>query len=225
MQLDVMTITDGLWQVGGDVVTTPEDGAIYLLRHGAEYALVDAGCGRNHKQVVSNITTCAGPKPKIAWLFLTHCHWDHTGGAEKLAGKYQAKVVAHVKDAGFLEEGDDQVTAAAWYGARMEPLRLDHAITGAKETFTVGDGKVTAHHMPGHSPGSLVYTTILDGEKIMFGQDVHGPISPLLLSDEADYRKSLKRMADMRADILCEGHFGVIEGKAKVEQFIRQYIK
>jgi len=31
-------------------------------------------------------------------------------------------------------------------------------------------------------------------------------------------------MMTLEADILCEGHFGVFEGKEKIEEFIRSYI-
>jgi hypothetical protein len=45
-------------------------------------------------------------------------------------------------------------------------------------------------------------------KKILFGQDVHGPIHPDLESNVDDYQRSLKLMLDLDADILCEGHYG-----------------
>ena len=57
------------------------------------------------------------PDEAIDYLLITHCHFDHTGGAAELKERLNLKVVAHVRDAEFLENGDQEVTAASWYGA------------------------------------------------------------------------------------------------------------
>jgi len=59
---------------------------------------------------------------------------------------------------------------------------------------------------------------------VLFGQDVHGPLDPTLLSDREDYRNSLNFMLDLKADILCEGHFGIYRGKEKVQEFIGSFL-
>ena len=138
--------------------------------------------------------------------------------------RFGCRIVAHEKDAEFLENGDSEVTAASWYGAQMKPLAVDRKISASRETIRVGDGTITALHCPGHSPGSLVFITALEGQRVLFGQDVHGPLHPSLLSDTSAYRRSLQRMLDLNADILCEGHFGVIRGKEAVRRFIRSYM-
>jgi hypothetical protein len=69
-----------------------------------------------------------------------------------------------------------------------------------------------------------VYLITLGNKKVLFGQDVHGPLNSSFLSDRQDYTNSLKFMLTLKADILCEGHFGVFKGKEKVEKFIRSYI-
>jgi glyoxylase-like metal-dependent hydrolase (beta-lactamase superfamily II) len=106
----------------------------------------------------------------------------------------------------------------------MKPLPVDQKITGSSEVISIGTGRLQALHCPGHSPGSLVFTTELTGQKILFGQDVHGPLHPSLLSDRSAYRRSLQRLLDLDADILCEGHFGVTRGKEAVRQFIQSYL-
>ena len=84
---------------------------------------------------------------------------------------------------------------------------------------------MTALHCPGHSPGSVVYTTHIDGQLVLFGQDVHGPIHPALLSDEKQYQASLAKLLDLKADLLLEGHFGVFETKQEVQEFIESFMK
>jgi glyoxylase-like metal-dependent hydrolase (beta-lactamase superfamily II) len=59
---------------------------------------------------------------------------------------------------------------------------------------------------------------------VLFGQDIHGPLHPDLKSDRKDYIESLAFMASLDADILCEGHYGVITGRNKVREFIESFI-
>ncbi len=219
-----MEIMQNLWQVGGDGYTSHQDAAIYLIRFGAKAALIDAGCGGDHQKLTANIDKALSPQADIDYLFLTHCHYDHTGGAAAIREQYGCRIVAHAWDAGHLEAGDSVVTAATWYNARMKPLEIDIKIDNPVETFTLGDGELVCHHCPGHSPGSVVYVAELNSTRVLFGQDVHGPLHPSFLSNREDYLHSLQYMIDLEADVLCEGHFGVIKGKKEVARFIRSYM-
>jgi glyoxylase-like metal-dependent hydrolase (beta-lactamase superfamily II) len=217
-------ISDDLWQVGGEGLTAPGDAAVYLVRFGRQAALIDAGCGPGHRKLVENVSACLPAGTDVVCLLLTHCHFDHSGGAAAVRDHYGCRIVAHAKDAVYLEAGDSAVTAAAWYGAHMPPLVIDHKITAKREAIPVGDGEVVAHHCPGHSPGALVYTAVIGGQSVLFGQDVHGPLHPSLLSDRGQYRDSLTYLLALEADILCEGHFGVYKGRVTVKNFIRRYL-
>jgi glyoxylase-like metal-dependent hydrolase (beta-lactamase superfamily II) len=218
-----MKILDNLWQVGGDDLSGPGDAASYLVRFGDRAALIDAGCGDGHRELKNNIARCLPEGIAVEYLFLTHCHFDHTGGAELLRRDLGSKIVAHALDAVYLESGDSEVTAASWYGTRMKPLSVDIKLKGEKNIIEIGSGRMTAIHWPGHSPGSMVLTTRIDDRLVLFGQDVHGPIHPALLSDEAAYQASLKKLLDLDADLLLEGHFGVYRGKDSVRKFISSF--
>lgn len=219
-----MKILDNLWQVGGEDLSGPGDAAIYLVSFGKEAALIDAGCGEGHQALMGNISDCLGESIPVTHLFLTHCHYDHTGGAARLREDLSCRIIAHALDAAYLESGNSQVTAAAWYGARMEPLKIDVRIQGATKSFEIGGGRIEVIHWPGHSPGSVVLTTRLEDQLVLFGQDVHGPIHPALLSDEKSYQASLQKLLDLEADLLLEGHFGIYRGKEKVRKFIRSFL-
>jgi len=219
-----MEIVNHLWQVGGAEYTSVEDAAIYLVRFGAKAALIDAGCGGAHDDLVSNVAAVLPPDVQIDYLFLTHCHYDHTGGAAAVRDQYGCRIVAHELDAVYLETGDSTITAATWYGARMKPLKVDYKIKNKEETFRIDKDMIVAHHCPGHSPGSVVYLAELDSNRVLFGQDVHGPLDASFLSNRDDYKRSLKFLVGLNADILCEGHFGVYRGKEAVKGFIRSYL-
>lgn len=217
-------VTEDIYQVGGGNLTSPEDAAIYLVRSDDRAALVDAGCGTSEVQLFQNIEACGVPLDRIEYLMITHCHFDHTGGAQAVRDRTGCKIVAHEMEARFLEEGDQRVTATKWYGAFLEPFQVDVKLKGERQDLWVGVKKIEALHVPGHSPGSLVYVTESEGLKILFGQDVHGPLDASLLSDREDYRRSLRLLLTLQADVLCEGHYGVIRGKDEVADFIESFL-
>lgn len=128
----------------------------------------------------------------------------------------------------IFQVGGDGYTAsedaASWYSSNIKPFTVDQKIFNKQTDILLGDRKITAIHTPGHSPGSLVFLTESDGKKILFGQDVHGPLAPDLKSNRKDYIASLKKMISLDADILCEGHFGIYTGKNKIRKFIKFFL-
>ncbi len=213
-------IKNNLWQVGGSGLTDPVDAAVYLVRFGDKAALVDAGSGRDHPQLRKNIAQCLEPNVQLEYLLLTHCHFDHTGGAQAVRDEYGCRIVAHELDAIYLESGDDRVTGAAVYGARLEPFGIDIKLQDQESTLSIGSGTVKAIHSPGHSPGSVVYTIDIDGQLVLFAQDLHGPIRSEWLSDEKQYLDWLERVANLKPDLLLESHFGIFETERVIDDFI-----
>jgi glyoxylase-like metal-dependent hydrolase (beta-lactamase superfamily II) len=219
-----MEITSEIWQVGGEGFTSAQDAAVYVIQVDGRAAIVDAGCGDLADRLASNILSCGIDAEKADYLLLTHCHFDHTGGAGKLRSRFNCSIVAHALDAAALETGDSRLTAADWYGQVMEPLAVDVKLSGSRHTIDIGARSITAIHTPGHTPGSVVYLMQSDGQRVLFGQDVHGPLHDNFGSNLRDYRQSLIRMAELGADILCEGHFGVFRGADRVKAFIRSFL-
>jgi glyoxylase-like metal-dependent hydrolase (beta-lactamase superfamily II) len=217
-------ITSEIFQVGGPEFTNSEDAAVYLMHFNGHAALVDAGCGHNLPRLYNNIAECGVDPKTIEYLLITHCHYDHTGGAAMIRKDIGCKTIAHELEASYLENGDNVVTAADWYGARIDPFPIDVKLSGAENDLSLGGKTISAIHTPGHSPGSVVYLTESDGYKILFGQDVHGPLAPVLKSNRKDYMESLKKMISLNADILCEGHYGIYRGKENIHKFIRSFL-
>ncbi len=222
--MNAMKITNEIFQVGGSGFTTSEDGAIYLLRFQEDAAIIDAGCGRSEEKLFANIRDCAVDPNRIKVLLITHCHYDHTGGIQGIKRRTGCRVVAHELDARFLEEGNEGVTGVRWYGGSLSPVKVDLKLTKDRQFLNVGGVEIEAIHVPGHSPGSVVYVMGSEGLRVLFGQDVHGPLHPSLLSNKDDYIRSLNLLLSLQADILCEGHYGVFRGKEEVEEFIRSFL-
>ena len=180
--------------------------------------------GANGEILLKNMGALHIEPKNISDVFISHCHFDHTGGVKGLTAWLDCEIIAHHLDAPYIEKGDNQVTAARWYGESIQPFKVDHKLTGPDEDVLLNDRIIKAVHVPGHSPGSVVYLTESDGLKILFGQDVHGPLDASLLSDKKEYRGSLDKMIRLEADVLCEGHYGVIKGKENVKSFIESFI-
>lgn len=220
-----VAITGEIFQVGGQGLTAPEDAAIYAILCDGRAALVDAGAGRGQRRLLAHLAALGVPPVRIDYLLLTHCHYDHAGGACDLRQQWGCSVVLHQLDAEFLERGDNEVTAASWYGAKIAPCPVDRRLSGTEQTLALAERPITALHIPGHSPGSVAYLIESEGQSVLFGQDIHGPLDLRLRSNWADYRRSLERLLALEADILCEGHYGIMRGKAAVADFIRSFLE
>ncbi|MFX1357020.1 MAG: MBL fold metallo-hydrolase [Promethearchaeota archaeon] len=185
--------------------------------------LIDCGMSLELIKKVSKI----GLNPKdINHCIITHFHIDHIGACSDLKNfNKEIKFYAHELDADAIEEsGHDRETAAGWYGVSYKPIKLERKITGKGLTLKFGAFDFQCIHSPGHTPGSLSILLKIENTKILFGQDIHGPIIPGI-SNYDDYQNSLKMLLELEADILCEGHFGVFKPADKVSEYIQRYIE
>jgi glyoxylase-like metal-dependent hydrolase (beta-lactamase superfamily II) len=107
-----MKITNEIFHVGRSGITSPEDGAIYLIIFGDEAALVDAGCGHDLERLFMKIQQHGVKPAQIKYLLITRCHYDHAGGIDGVREQTGCRVIAHEMDARYPERGDGTVTAA-----------------------------------------------------------------------------------------------------------------
>ena len=63
---------------------------------------MDAGTGDGTPRIIKNIIAEGADPRSIEYLFITHCHYDHTGGAEAVRKETGCKIVAHELDARYL---------------------------------------------------------------------------------------------------------------------------
>ena len=47
---------------------------------------------------------------------------------------------------------------------------------------------------------------------------------PELNSDVSQWRSSMQKLLELKADILCEGHFGTFRPAERVERYIKGYL-
>lgn len=200
--------------------------SVYLIDTKSDDGLVLIDCGMSLDLIkkVSN----GGLNPNdIKHCIITHSHIDHIGACYDLKNFNQKiKFYAHELDADAIEEeGHGEKTAAFWYGVNYKPIKLDKKFKKDIEILQFGPYEFQCIHTPGHTPGSIsVFVEVENNTKILFGQDIHGPFMDNFGSNLSDYQESMRKLLDLGADILCEGHFGIIQPANKVREYITGYM-
>ena len=217
-----LEIEKDIFIVGGPDITDGRDGCIYLINL-RELILVDTGAGWSVNKIVNNIKRLALNCKNLTKILLTHCHIDHIGGAPEIKRRFGSKIYIHKLDAPPLENGDPILTAANWYQTTFPPTPVDVKFNLPEEILTIGRQKIMCLHTPGHTPGSICIYLDKNGKRILFGQDLHGPLLEEFGSNIEDYGHSTKKLLDLDADILCEGHFGICRTKKEVKNYILSY--
>jgi len=215
-------ITKDIFIVGGPDITDGRDGCVYLMNV-EELILIDTGAGWSVENIIGNIKKLGFDPKNLAKIILTHCHIDHIGGVPEIKKRFGSKIYIHKLDAPPLETGDPILTAAKWYQTSFPPTQIDVKFNFPEEILEIGEQKIVCLHTPGHTPGSICIYLDKDGKRILFGQDLHGPLLSEFGSNLEDYGRSTKKLLDLDADILCEGHFGIYKTKKDVKNYILSY--
>ncbi len=217
-------VTKNVYIVGSSDISDSRDCSVYLVDLG-DLVLIDAGAGPGVDRIIANIKALGFDPAAISTLILTHCHIDHVGGAQMIKEKYGPQIVMHDLDARIVERGDNRMTAAFYYNIDFKPLPVDIKFTGEEEHLFVCDQDMVCLHTPGHTPGSMSVYLDVGGKRVLFGQDIHGPFMKDFGSDMKAWRASMAKLLALKADVLCEGHFGVYEPNSKVTGYIERYIE
>ena len=225
MRANTEEIIKGVYLIGGSGITSADDAAVYLIDFSETLIMIDAGAGRSSSQIVRNIEMLGLNPANLSHLILTHCHIDHIGSAPFFKKQYGTKILIHELDAQAVESGDSLKTAANWYGTTFPPTAIDQKIKGKHEILEFGQYELHCLHTPGHTPGSVSLYLDREGKRVLFGQDIHGPFHAAFNSDIEAWKKSMRSLLDLDADILCEGHFGIFQPKDKVRRYIERYLE
>jgi glyoxylase-like metal-dependent hydrolase (beta-lactamase superfamily II) len=220
--MKLFEITKDIFILGGPEITDSRDGCVYLISL-EELILVDSGAGWSVDKIIKNIEKVGFDPKNLSKILLTHCHIDHIGGAPEIKRRFGSKIYIHALDAPPVEKGDPILTASTWYQTKFPPTSVDVKFNFNEEILRVGEQKIVCLHTPGHTPGSISIYLDLNGKRILFAQDLHGPLLDEFGSSVEDWDHSTRKLLELDADILCEGHFGIYKTKKEVRDYIHSY--
>jgi len=136
-------------------------GAAYHL-HGEKHALIETGTSLSAPHIVRAL-----PNVELDYIFVTHVHLDHAGGAGELARRYpHATVIVHPRGAKHLIDPTRLVQSVRQATGEMfslygEAIPIDAGrVRAAKdgERFDLGGGTVIeAIYSPGHAPHHMCF--------------------------------------------------------------------
>lgn len=112
-------------------------GQALLLTCGQETALVDTGLAGTADKLVNYLAWHG--HGALDYLFITHPHSDHCGGAKDVVQKIGTELLLIPE---YLSEEAALATAADWVGSTPTPIAVTHA--GAQ--YPLGDALITVLH-------------------------------------------------------------------------------
>ncbi|HEX3011174.1 MAG TPA: MBL fold metallo-hydrolase [Syntrophomonadaceae bacterium] len=198
---------------------------MYLVDGGTESALIDSGAGASADLILDNITGAGLDLALIKYVIITHGHIDHIGGLPVMKQRLTATIAAHELELPAVEQAIPKLTAASWYGVDYKGVRVDAVLRDPMEPIQVGALSLHFVHIPGHTVGGIAVYLDTDGRRVLFGQDIHGPFNSDWGSDISQWKLSMHKLLELKADILCEGHFGIYTPAAEVEKYITGYLE
>lgn len=210
--------------IGGPGITDSRDCCVYLIDGRNELALVDSGLGYYCKALTDNINKLGLDNTLLKYVIATHGHIDHIGGLSYFK-EMGVKITCHRSEINSIAIGYPELTAEAYYRVKYKPVTIDIVLTEENQSMQIGDLTLNCPHTPGHTPGGISPYVDIQGTRILFGQDIHGPFDASWGSDLKKWKRSMNMLLELKADILCEGHYGIYTPAAKVREYIELYLK
>ncbi|MHC4883713.1 MAG: MBL fold metallo-hydrolase [Planctomycetota bacterium] len=112
-----------------------------IIDPGGDTALIQERCSQE------------GVTPEV--ILLTHSHFDHVGGVTELHAAFpNARILCHPECSPLMQSPAKNLSAMIGAQVKTPP---PNAELQDGETLTIGSITLTALHVPGHSPGHLVF--------------------------------------------------------------------
>ncbi len=213
-------------------LTDALDCHVYLIDGGEEYALVDAGAGRDVAQILALVRDDGLDPGRIRHILLTHAHADHAGGAAALRERLEdVTVAASVQTAGMVRDGKEETISldvARRAGAypedyRFSPCDIDRELSEG-DRYSVGDLDLEVLTTPGHSSDQMSFVLRQDHSVSVFSADTLFEGGRILLQDIwncslQDACRSVEKLHELSIDGFYPGHrsFSVQRGRAHVD--------
>jgi hydroxyacylglutathione hydrolase len=217
-----LKLTERTFLIGGGAYGYSETGDcnMYLVDCKGSLALIDTGGGNGIPRVINNIRNMGFDPETLEVAFITHCHYDHIGGNKAIKDATGCRIAAHEAEKEEIENLGELTLYQMGQenGLSFEPTEVDFTLKGG-EKAQVGDVEFEIVHTPGHTPGGISLTIREEGATSLFPGDtasaqgrlgfINGPGFSL-----EEWKKSIKRMLDLKPDRMFPGHGVFVLSKA-----------
>lgn len=207
---DIYIFTSELYvQVTAGAIMTPEGAIVidtlplpYESREMARFLLQDASSGVRGR-------ARRGVRGGVRYVILTHYHADHTYGSYLYP---DATVIGHSLCRQLLiERGRPALEEAKKEAQELEEITLrlpDITLEAGEMDLHVGGKNLRLLWTPGHSEDLI--SVFLEDEKALFASDTIMPIPIILDGDPQMLKNSLRRLMELEAESIIQGHGEVI---------------
>lgn len=103
----------------------------------------------------------------IQKILLTHAHIDHVLGLQWAFDTFKVPVIMHQEDQEVL---DMLQMSGMRFGFQINPVKVDIKYIDEGDVLDLDGEQFKIYHVPGHSPGSVVYHN--ENQKFMISGDV-----------------------------------------------------
>jgi hydroxyacylglutathione hydrolase len=230
MQIDPNVYLVGSGQLGFDM-TDLFDCHVYLFDAGGTFVVFDAGTGRGTEKMLSVCQQDGLDLAKIDYLYLTHAHSDHAGGAAHLRERTGLSVYAGPSTAKIVSTGDEDAVclpaakAAGSYPANYvyRPCPVERVLE-AGEVVEVGSLKIEAITTPGHSHDHYCYLVTTPEKRYLIAGDAIFFRGRIILQNTYDCNvpdtiASIQRLAEHEFEALLPAHltFSLKNGRRHID--------
>ena len=227
----MVQLAGGIWRIP----TVPFDlvNSFLIADDDGSLTLVDAGLKRADNKLLAALAELGKAPQDVQRIVLTHAHGDHAGGLAGAKAATGATVLAHERDAIYLQSGKPpQLDPGHLSGRLLTRMRGSFGKVEVGATFQDGEllpigGGLRVVHTPGHSPGhvSLLHEptrVLITGDAIF---NVRGlRYSPATFcTDIRLSRETADRLADLEYDVAAFTHGAEVSSGAReaVRAFLR----
>jgi metallo-beta-lactamase class B len=191
----------------------------YAIDTGEGVILIDTGVDESAVSVRESLIEFGLKMEDVKYVLLTHAHYDHVFGSNRIREVSGATVCAGAGDVDVLKNADEFALFSLFPKTEFSgtPIVVDRALQDG-DIIELGDTTIHALACPGHTPGSMCFLTEKEGVRILFSGDViasfrFGPatypvsISPKYRGDAAAYLKTINGLLEREVpDLLLPGH-------------------
>ncbi len=201
---------------------------VFAVVDSGECVLVDAGLPddtsvENRLKYLKSIG-----QPRVGLIIVTHHHYDHAGGADRLREATGARIAMHPEEERLLSEtlkrpSRDRSPQTLFLRREVAKITIDQPLADG-DLLPVGRLSLRIILTPGHSGGHL--SVLFEQQGVLFsGDNVLGlgttAIPPPPDGDMGQYVASLKRMLTLNARLICPGHGPLVhQPERKLQELI-----